>query len=46
MPNSEVPAGKPLIFLVDPNFLSLNQLSETFNKAEVLAAEIAIISIT
>jgi hypothetical protein len=29
--------------VVDPNILSLNQLSETLNKAEVLAAEIALI---
>jgi hypothetical protein len=28
---------------VDPNILSLKQLSETLNKAEVLAAEIALI---
>ena len=28
---------------MDPNILSLNQLSETLNKAEVLAAEIALI---
>lgn len=28
---------------MDPNILSLNQLSETLNKADVLAAEVAII---